>query len=99
MCYYAMHTNFDVMGMADAAADTLALKDRQVLYVTFEDEIAKEGIGRFGRLPEEMTLADCAEYVKRRFSCRRSGCMGNCRTWFPWQPFLRVPVNPRRRVP
>ena len=67
MCYYAMHTNFDVMGMADAAADTLALKDRQVLYVTFEDEIAKEGIGRFGRLPEEMTLADCAEYVKKTF--------------------------------
>lgn len=67
MCYYAMHTNFDVMGMADAAADTLALKDRQVLYVTFEDEIAKEGIGRFGRLPEKMTLADCAEYVKKTF--------------------------------
>ena len=25
MCYYAMHTNFDVMGMADAAADELKL--------------------------------------------------------------------------
>lgn len=67
MCYYAMHTNFDVMGMADACADALNLKDRQVLDVTFEDEISKEGIGRFGRLPEDMTLSECAEYVKKIF--------------------------------
>lgn len=67
MCYYAMHTNFDVMGMADAAADALELRDRQVLDVTFEDEISREGIGRFGRLKESMTLAECAEYVKKVF--------------------------------
>ncbi len=41
--YYAMHTNFDVMGMADAAADELSLKDRRVLDVTYEDDISKEG--------------------------------------------------------
>ena len=35
-CYFAMHTNFDVMGMADAAADELLLKNRQVLDVTYE---------------------------------------------------------------
>ena len=28
--YYAMHTNFDVMGMADAVADELSLQDRKV---------------------------------------------------------------------
>lgn len=67
ICYYAMHTNFDVMGMADAAADELNLKNRQVLEVTFEDEISKEGIGRFGRLPNAMTLRACAEYVKEVF--------------------------------
>lgn len=48
--YYAMHTNFDVMGMADAAADELGLRDREVLNVTYEDEISKEGCGRVGRL-------------------------------------------------
>lgn len=34
--YYAMHTNFDVMGMADAAADELSLTERQILNVTYE---------------------------------------------------------------
>ena len=67
ICYYAMHTNFDVMGMADAAADILHLKQREVLEITFEDEIAKEGFGRFGRLPQIMTLDECAEYVKKVF--------------------------------
>lgn len=65
--YYAMHTNFDVMGMADAAADELRLKDRQVLEITYEDEISKEGIGRYGRLPQVMTLEECASYVKQIF--------------------------------
>lgn len=67
ICYYAMHTNFDVMGMADAAADILQLKKREVLEITFEDEIAKEGFGRFGRLPGIMTLDECALFVKKVF--------------------------------
>lgn len=67
MCYYAMHTNFDVMGMADAAADEMQLRNRQVLEVTYEDEISKEGIGRYGRLPRIMTLKECAEYIKDVF--------------------------------
>lgn len=67
MCYYAMHTNFDVMGMADAAADELGLKNRNVLEITFEDDIAKEGYGRTGRLPEIMSLRECGEYVKKCF--------------------------------
>ncbi|HBA70308.1 MAG TPA: Nif3-like dinuclear metal center hexameric protein [Lachnospiraceae bacterium] len=65
--YYAMHTNFDVMGMADAAADEIRLKDRHVLSITYEDEIAKEGIGRYGRLPQIMTLEECASYIKEIF--------------------------------
>ena len=67
ICYYAMHTNFDVMGVADAAADILHLKKREVLEITFEDEIAKEGFGRFGKLPQIMTLDECAAYVKKAF--------------------------------
>lgn len=67
ICYYAMHTNFDVMGMADAAADELQLLDRQVLEITYEDDIAKEGIGRYGRLPRVMSLSECAAYVKETF--------------------------------
>lgn len=67
ICYYAMHTNFDVMGMADAAADKLGLQTRNVLNVTFEDDIAKEGCGRYGKLPKKMTLRECAELVKKCF--------------------------------
>ncbi|MBD5465955.1 MAG: Nif3-like dinuclear metal center hexameric protein [Lachnospiraceae bacterium] len=67
MCYYAMHTNFDVMGMADAAADEIGLKSRTVLETTFEDEISKEGFGRIGKLPAVMSLRECAELVKQKF--------------------------------
>lgn len=65
--YYAMHTNFDVMGMADAAADEIDLIERDVLQVTYEDEIGVEGIGRIGRLREEMSLIELCDFVKERF--------------------------------
>lgn len=65
--YYAMHTNFDVMGMADAAADELSLKDREVLNVTYEDDISKEGCGRVGKLRKCMSVAELAELVKMKF--------------------------------
>lgn len=68
ICYYAMHTNFDVMGMADAAADAMKLLNSEVLEVTYEDEIAKEGIGRIGRLSKEMSLEECAEFCKEVFN-------------------------------
>ncbi len=67
ICYYAMHTNFDVMGMADAAADELKLQNREVLNVTYEDEISKEGCGRIGRLTRRMSLAECAGLVKETY--------------------------------
>ena len=66
ICYYAMHTNFDVMGMADAVADQLELEKCQVLDVTFQDEISKEGIGRIGELSRTMSLEECAKYVKEK---------------------------------
>ena len=77
ICYYASHTNFDVMGMADAAADELALTNREVLQITFEDEIAKEGFGRIGQLPETMSLADTAQYVKQVFGIDKVKVFGN----------------------
>lgn len=76
ICYYAMHTNFDVMGMADAAADEINLSERDVLDVTYEDEIAKEGIGRCGRLSHIMSLEECAEFVKDRFRLSRVKVFG-----------------------
>lgn len=65
--YVAMHTNFDIMGMADAAADELSLKHTEVLQITFEDDIAKSGFGRVGDLPREMTLSELSSAVKMAF--------------------------------
>lgn len=64
--YYAMHTNFDVCGMADLSASYLKLSDTSVLEVTYEDANKKEGIGRVGMLPQPMTLEECAAYVKEK---------------------------------
>lgn len=75
--YYAMHTNFDVMGMADAAADALSLKDRQVLNVTYEDDIAKEGCGRVGKLERHMRVEELAALVKEKFHVPNVRVYGN----------------------
>ncbi|MCR5420334.1 MAG: Nif3-like dinuclear metal center hexameric protein [Lachnospiraceae bacterium] len=80
ICYYAMHTNFDVMGMADAAADEIGLKRRSVLSVTYEDDIAKEGFGRIGKLPGVMTLKECAEHVKKCFKLKHVRVYGDLET-------------------
>lgn len=80
LCCYAMHTNFDVMGMADAAADEIGLRDRQVLDITYEDEIAKEGIGRIGYLPDSMTLEQCAVFIKRAFQLEHVKVFGEADT-------------------
>ncbi|MBQ3165211.1 MAG: Nif3-like dinuclear metal center hexameric protein [Lachnospiraceae bacterium] len=77
ICYYAMHTNFDVMGMADAAADELRLQNCQVLNVTYEDEISKEGCGRFGSFAKKISLAECAELVKRTYQVPNVRVFGN----------------------
>lgn len=67
MALYAMHTNFDVMGMAAEAAERLHLLHPDVLDVTYEDSISHEGLGRIGELPEHMTLQECGQYVKEAF--------------------------------
>lgn len=61
--YYAMHTNYDVMGMAELAASRIELSDSFVL----EEVFGGEGIGRVGQLPASMTLEACARFVKERF--------------------------------
>lgn len=74
---YAMHTNFDVLGMADAAADLLNLTDREVLEVTYEDEISVDGIGRIGTLMEPMKLSEFASKVAEVFEIEHVRYYGN----------------------
>lgn len=62
--YYAMHTNYDVLGMADLSAGYLCLKETQPLDVTEETKEGPVGIGRVGNLAQETTLKGYADFVK-----------------------------------
>lgn len=64
---YAMHTNYDVVTMGALAGEMLGLRQAEVMEVTYEDGERKEGFGRTGELPEEMTLLECGEHVKKTF--------------------------------
>lgn len=64
---YAMHTNFDVKGMAELAAEQMKLSGCEVLDITCLEGEEAEGIGRVGMLPEEMTLENCISLVKQAF--------------------------------
>lgn len=72
ICYYAMHTNFDVLAMAEAAAEELGLEETQILSKTTvvkrsDGEELEAGIGKTGRIHQVMSLREYAEYVKEVF--------------------------------
>ena len=84
--YYAMHTNYDVLGMADLSAEYTKMHDAEVLSVTEERNGETQGFGRVGELPQEMTLVkeslklndvkvygDLDGKVKRAAVCTGSG--------------------------
>ena len=56
--YYAMHTNYDVLGMAELSEHILDIRDAQVLDVTSSEEGVEQGIGRIGNLEKPMTLSE-----------------------------------------
>lgn len=78
--YYAMHTNYDVLGMADLAAGMIGLSnDVEMLEVTSEFP-KPEGIGRVGLLNRSMTLGSCCQKVKERFGILSVKVFGDLRT-------------------
>lgn len=89
MAYYAMHTNFDVMGMADLSAAMLGLEDCRVLDVTCVSEEKEEGIGRVGKLMQPMTLKHCAEFVEAAFSLEQVKVFGE-----PEKVITKAAVSP-----
>ncbi len=89
IAYYAMHTNFDVKGMADLASGMLGLKECAVLDVTAVSDGREEGIGRVGMLPEPMDLRSCAEFVKAAFLTEHVKVFGE-----PDRKLLRAAVSP-----
>ena len=79
--YYAMHTNYDVLGMADLSGDKMNMKNAEILEVTAEGDIGKEdepeGIGRVSDLETPMTLRECCEDVKSAFYLGAVKVFGN----------------------
>ncbi len=63
IAYVAFHTNFDVFGMGDIAADALGIRNTEPLDETEEDE----GIGRIGDIGKAVTLRKLAEETKKAF--------------------------------
>ena len=66
--YYTMHTNYDVLGMAELAEKLLDIRNTEVLDITMEKDGKTEGIGRIGELERPMTLEECCVYVKHRLN-------------------------------
>lgn len=81
---YAMHTNFDVKGMADLSAAMLGLEDVRVLDVTETEDGKEEGIGRVGRFMAPMALAHCAKFVKAAFSLKEVKIFGDAERVLEW---------------
>ncbi len=79
--YYAMHTNYDVLKMADLSAEMLGLTDTEVLEIT--------GIGRVGELSTEMTVQELCELVKAQFGLASVKLFGN-----PEQTVNCVAISP-----
>ena len=87
IAYYAMHTNYDVLGMADLAASIVGLTDTEVFEITDEKNV--QGIGRVGKLATEMTLLDCCHLVKEKFDLQNVKVFGNLNTMVK-----RVAISP-----
>lgn len=64
ICYMSTHTNYDSCRMADLAAEMLGMTEGVALE-EIEDGI---GIGKVGNLPKEMSLKECALFVKDKFN-------------------------------
>ena len=75
--YYAMHTNYDVIGMADLSGEKLGFEHAEVLEVTGESEDRIEGIGRIADFAGEISLRQCCELVKGAFSLENVKVFGN----------------------
>lgn len=91
IAYYAMHTNYDVLGMADLASGMIGMINPDVLEVTKEVGMYKkpEGIGRIGTLKDDISLKSCCEMVKESFQLEHVKVFGDLN-----QIMKRVAISP-----
>lgn len=92
IAYYAMHTNYDVMRMAELSGHILGLEEGRVLEVTCPASPADgkpQGIGRAADLKESVNLEECCRWVKQSFGLDHVKVFGDIKT-----PVKRVAVSP-----
>lgn len=87
--YYAMHTNYDVMGMSALVGDKIELEEAEVLEVTGESKEGLEGVGRVANLSQKQTLRECADLVKEAFGLESVKVFGNLE-----MPVQRIAISP-----
>lgn len=90
---YTMHTNYDIAVMSDLAAERLKLSDCVTLektkLITTMSGIQELGVGKCGQLPAQMTLAECAQFVKNAFDIPNVRIFGE-----PDTPVKRAAISP-----
>ena len=86
--YYAMHTNYDVLGMAELSGRKMSLEDPEVLEVTRDGE-QPEGIGRVADLASPAPLWEICWSVKDRFHLGAVKVFGDMD-----QPVSRIAISP-----
>lgn len=92
IAYYAMHTNYDVMGMAELSGKVLGLKDAEVLDVTCTVSPlngSQQGIGRVADLEDPIRLRECCELVKAKYELNAVKVFGD-----PDAKIRRVAISP-----
>ena len=80
IAYYAMHTNYDVLGMAQLSEKILGIRDTEILDITMEKDGKPEGIGRVGELEKPMTLEECCLYIKHKLNLGSLKVFGDMQT-------------------
>ena len=76
MCAYAMHTNYDILGMAEMSARRLKLLNPLVLSPA-QPGNGQEGLGRAGDLEVPMSLREFAGFVRNAFRLDSVRVYGN----------------------
>ena len=86
--YYAMHTNYDVLGMAELSGRKMSLEDPDVREVTRDGE-QPEGLGRVADLASPAPLREICWSVKDRFHLGAVKVFGDMD-----QPVSRIAISP-----
>lgn len=77
ICYYVVHTNYDVLALSEMVGNKLGLQNQFVLWETLEQDGEVLGVGRIGELSNPCRVVTCCDLVKERFGIEHVRVFGN----------------------